>query len=134
MSVGDSEETSELTRRSVVHDLTAREEQKIVEEGESLECRLVNRRDDDGVGLGGESLESCDDLLRGCGIKARGRLVENENTRTGDYRVGDGDSALLPARDSSLKRCADPIVGYILQAEGAEGVVDVLLQIGSVGR
>ena len=146
----------EVARRAVEHDLAAREEEETVEEREGFVGRLVDRADDEHALLVGETLycEECEaesvggaarggeervgvrerteghDLLAALGVEPARRLVEDENPRLGDDRAGDGDAALLPARDAALQGRADALVGDRREAERGEGRVDVLRQVG----
>lgn len=86
-----------------------------------------------GGNKGGERTRGNDLHARG-GVETTGGLVEDEHAGSGDHRASDRNSPLLSARNSTLQRCSDAVVGDVLESERLERVVDVLLQANKVAR
>lgn len=128
------EVVGKLKDGAVVHDPARGEQDEVVKEAERLPVGLVNRGNDNHVGLFGERLDGRDDLKARGGVETRGGLIEDKDAGASDDRAGDRDTALLAARDATLERGTDPVVGDVLQAERLERCVNVAVEVGKLAR
>ena len=75
--------------------IALREDDELVEEGDDVAARLVDREDDGAVVVARERDEAVDHAQRIVRVEAARGLVQEEDRRAGDELAGDGHAALL---------------------------------------
>jgi len=85
-----------------VHNLSACEQNKVVEHCDDVAARLVDSEHHSTVVIAGEGGEGLHNVVRVIRVQTAGRLVKEQDRGTGDEFASDRNTALLTARDGPM--------------------------------